>query len=169
MADSNTRAVVALVDLAEQVRDTTLQLLHVPDPAWLTWSPAGTTNHILWHGGHALWLQDVLTIQPLTGRSQLPRGWAAMFGQGSKPAAVQEWPSVLLIRDFLGEQLRCITTLLREHERQIAAWADEHATTAAHAGRRTPLGAMIHGWHDEARHQGEMYLLLKLCRAGSRL
>jgi hypothetical protein len=27
------------------------------------------------------------------------------------------------------------------------------------------LHGMIHGWHDEARHQGEIYLLQKLRRA----
>jgi hypothetical protein len=27
------------------------------------------------------------------------------------------------------------------------------------------LTRFIHGLHDEARHQGEMYLLFKLCRA----
>jgi hypothetical protein len=28
----------------------------------------------------------------------------------------------------------------------------------------TLAGRIIHGLHDDARHQGEMYLLMKLCR-----
>ena len=32
---------------------------------------------------------------------------------------------------------------------------------------RTNLGWIIHGLHDEAKHNGEMYLLLKLCRCRS--
>jgi len=32
-------------------------------------------------------------------------------------------------------------------------------------GRRSLLSSMVHGLNDEAKHQGEMYLLLKLCRA----
>ena len=31
----------------------------------------------------------------------------------------------------------------------------------------TLVGRIIHGLHDEARHQGEMYLLLKLCNRPS--
>jgi hypothetical protein len=32
---------------------------------------------------------------------------------------------------------------------------------------RSLAGTIIHGLHDEARHQGEMYLLLKLARSRS--
>jgi hypothetical protein len=32
-------------------------------------------------------------------------------------------------------------------------------------GHRSLLSTIVHGLHDEAKHQGEMYLLLKLCRA----
>jgi hypothetical protein len=32
-------------------------------------------------------------------------------------------------------------------------------------GHRNLLSCYIHAWHDEAKHQGEMYLLLKLLRA----
>ena len=35
-------------------------------------------------------------------------------------------------------------------------------------GSDTLAGRIIHGLHDEARHQGEMYLLLKLCRLGGK-
>lgn len=33
------------------------------------------------------------------------------------------------------------------------------------SGNRTTLGWIIHGLHDEAKHNGEMYLLWKMCRS----
>jgi hypothetical protein len=154
----------ALVEIARQVRKATLTLLHVPDPAWLTWSAPGTSNHILWHGGHALWLQDQLTIKPLTGQSQLPPGWTTMFGQGSEPGAVPTWPSDGEVRDRLGAQVERIAKLLLDHAGEIEHWAT--GTNKETWGMfDEPLVGMIHGWHDEARHQGEMYLLHKLLRA----
>ncbi len=51
-----------LQELAAQVRRDTLQILDVTQPTWLTYAPPGTSNHILWHAGHALWLQNVLTL-----------------------------------------------------------------------------------------------------------
>ena len=155
----------ALSELARQVREGTLQLLHVPDPAWLTWAPPGTSNHILWHAGHALWVQDALCVQPLAGRSELPSGWAEMFGQNSRPfAATTDWPEESRLRGLLETQLNCILDLLIEHGDTIVINADEPLP-----GSGWPLLAgMLHAWHDEARHQGEMYLLHKLCRAATR-
>ena len=147
-----------LAELARQVRQGTLQLLQVPDKAWLTWSPPGLSNHMLWHAGHALWVQDELTIQPLTGRSELPAGWAAMFGQNSRPATTSHWPDPAEVGVRLERQLARILDLLDQSAELIATRA-----TAIPAGGGWPLLAgMIHGWHDEARHQGEMYLLYKL-------
>lgn len=85
----------AIQELARQIRGGTIELLDATPPTWLTWAPRGTSNHVLWHAGHALWLQDA------------------------------PWP--------------------------VSQWID--------------VAAMIHAWHDEARHQGEMYLPLKLRRA----
>lgn len=161
MADS-TNIVGALEELARQVRECTLQLLHVPEPSWLTWSPPGTSNHILWHGGHALWLQDVLTIRPLIGQSELPDGWAEKFGQHCRPVATtSDWPSDGEVRAQLQAQLRRILALFAEHAETIAINAREIPP----GGGWPLLAGILHGWHDEARHQGEMYLLHKLCRA----
>lgn len=151
-----------LSELARQVRETTLQLLHVPEPAWLTWTPPGTANHILWHAGHALWVQDVLCITPLTGQSELPRGWADSFGQNCRTlTSTINWPEESDVHARLGIQLVRILDLLIEHADTIVVNANEPIP-----GSGWPLLAgMIHAWHDEARHQGEMYLLHKLCRA----
>jgi hypothetical protein len=137
-----------------------LELLHVPNLRWLTWAPSGTSNHILWHAGHAVWLQDALTVRPLTGRSELPRGWTSVFGQNSRPKLISEWPDASQVRTLLEDQLGRIESLLREHADRILALADE----VPPSGGWPLLPGMIHGWHDEARHQGEMYLLHKLLR-----
>jgi hypothetical protein len=165
MADQGNPVVVVLMELAAQVRETTLQLLHVPEPSWLTWTPRGTANHLLWHGGHALWLQDALTVRTLSGISELPAGWAAIFGQGSNPAAIRDWPTDGHIRDLLSRQLERIVRMMFDHRQRIGQWAADDAIEREFSGARTPLGRMIHGWHDEARHQGEMRLLLKMCSA----
>ncbi len=148
--------------LARQVRGCTLQLLDATSEACLTWTPPGTSNHILWHAGHALWVNDALTVQPLMSHSELPRGWAAMFGQDSNPATTTEWPDVSEVRRLLELQLEHIVGLLVEHSESIVQQANKTS-----ACTRWPLlPGMIHGWHDEARHQGEIYLLLKLWQAG---
>jgi len=151
-------AVEALLELARQVRGSTIQLLHVPDRARLTWAPPGTSNHILWHAGHALWLQDALSIRPLTGRSELPSAWAATFGQNSRPAVITQWPEQEEVRAHLESQLSRIAELLNEHAETILA----NANAIPASGGWPLMPGMIHGWHDEARHQGEMYLLHKL-------
>jgi hypothetical protein len=53
MSTSATGIVLALCELAEQVRSGTLEILHATQQEWLTWTPPGASNHILWHAGHA--------------------------------------------------------------------------------------------------------------------
>jgi hypothetical protein len=154
-------AVDGLVELARQVRGCTLELSHVADGRWLTWAPTGTSNHILWHAGHAVWLQDALTIRPITGRSELPHGWSSVFGQNSQPELHSDWPDVAEVRALLEDQLGRIEGLLRTNAELILTKANAIPPT----GGWPLLPGMIHGWHDEARHQGEMYLLHKLLRA----
>lgn len=153
-----------LAELARQVRGHTLRILEAAQPDWLLWAPAGTSNHILWHAGHALWLQDALCVKLLTGKSELPPGWAETFGMDCRPVATTtDWPSREEVARLLESQLERVLALL-----------------ASDVGRRvtesTPAGGkywevacrIIHGWHDEARHQGEMYLLLKMQRGMSK-
>ena len=153
--------IATLQELASQVRRDTLQIFDVAEPTWLTYAPPGTSNHILWHTGHALWLQDVLCVRLLTGRGELPAGWSEKFGMNCRPLdQTLDWPN----RDELGEllrgQLRRILELLAAtSDEQLAQPADLDRGTAAISDR------IIHGLHDEAKHSGEMYLILKLCRA----
>ena len=143
-----------LVDLAQQVRGFTLQLLTAVPDGWLLWSPAGTSNHILWHGGHGLWLQGVLCLKKLVGASELPDGWDKVFGQHCQPVHLtQEWP----------ERKRVVQLLEQQLERMVDVI--ETAPAAALTQDESIVSGIIHGLHDEARHHGEMYLLLKICKA----
>lgn len=154
----------SLSELARQVRSRTLEQLNATPASWLTWAPPGTANHMLWHAGHALWVQDVLGIEPLTAHSELPAGWADTFGQHCRPVATAtEWPSAQEVGRHLQAQLQRILQLLAEHAERIAAHGDE----VPPSGGWPLVAGMIHAWHDEARHQGEMHLLFKLCRASA--
>jgi len=152
---------IAIQELARQVRGGTIQMLTGAQPQWLTWAPPGTSNHLLWHAGHAVWLQDVLCLQPITGRSSLPAGWAETFGMNCRPVrTTTEWPSVARLQSLLGEKLERILEALQQMN-------DAALGKVANARGDTLAARIIHGLHDEAKHQGEMYLLLKLCRAGT--
>jgi hypothetical protein len=151
-------AITTLAELANHVRLCTLDFLNIANKSWLTWTPPGTSNHLLWHAGHALWVQDLLTVEQLTGQSELPDGWAAKFGSGSQPGQTMDWPAVDMVRAHLEAQLERVQGLLIVHRELIAREANR-------VSRKTGwqlLAGMIHGWHDEARHQGEMHLLVKM-------
>src|SRR5688572_4591844 len=151
-----------LSELACEVRHSTLDILMAAKPAWLTWAPPGTTNHIVWHAGHALWASDVMCVEPLSGKSELPRGWEAMFGMDSQPATTTDWPTRDEVQSLLARQLeRMIELLGKATDQQLAARAPKLG------GRYKLAGWIIHGLHDEAKHSGEMYLLWKLCQAAA--
>jgi hypothetical protein len=153
-----------LQDLALDVRNRTIQLLQATDPAELTWTPHGTANHILWHAGHALWVGDVLCIKLVTGSSELPPGWDEMFKMGSRPASwTKPWPA----RDELLGQLRAQLPRLRQTIGSLRDTQLDRQPPFPHRGDPRTLGeSILHGLHDEANHQGEMYLLLKMQRLG---
>lgn len=154
---------LGLIELATQVRTITLRQLEVSEAKLLTWAPSGTSNHILWHAGHALWVADVLTIEPLTKRGELPAGWDKIFGEASHPGDTIQWPTVSEVHELLKAQLGRVQNLFDR----------EAATIVSRASEMPPqndwplLAGIIHGWHDEARHQGEMHLLTKLYRNGN--
>jgi hypothetical protein len=149
-----------LQELAVEVRSKTLQLLDHAPARFLTWAPEGTANHILWHAGHAVWLQDVLCISIATGMSELPAGWSAMFGMGSRPARQQgKWPSKDEVRRQLEMQLPRLAEVIGQQTAEELAASPRYG----HPGdNRTLQECIVHGLHDEANHQGEMYLLLKM-------
>ncbi len=147
-----------LCDLARQVRECTLDLLLGAADTELLWAPRGTSNHILWHAGHALWLQDKLCLEPLTKKSELPKGWETRFGMHCRPvASTKDWPGRDEVARLLMLQLQRMLAVLRETPAERLVIPEGSARYLA--------GTILHGLHDEARHQGEMYLLLKLARA----
>jgi hypothetical protein len=153
-----------LQDLAAEVRHKTLQILQAARATELTWAPPGTANHLLWHAGHALWLQDALGIERVTGRSELPPGYAELFQMGSRPGRSRgAWPT----REELCRHLQAQLPRLQEVIGTISDADLDRRPRHAHPGDDRTLGhCILHGLHDEANHQGEMYLLLKMQRLG---
>jgi hypothetical protein len=150
----------ALQELVRQVRSGTLQILAAADERWLTWAPQGTSNHLLWHAGHSLWLGDVLGVELITGNSELPPGWAETFGMDCRPVSqTKNWPSRQEMDRLLRHQGLRLIRLLGELP------PERLAIPAGSDGSHTLAGRILHGLHDEAKHQGEMYLLLKMSRA----
>ena len=147
-----------LKELARQVRRDTLRLLTAAPSDSLTWTPLGTANHIIWHAGHALWLQDHFAIGPLAGQSELPAGWENLFASGSDPTRPPApWPERAVLADELRQQYERMAELLDTAGR----------TKARSSGRDRQewlrfAASLIHGIHDEARHQGQMSLLIRL-------
>ena len=149
-----------LSELAKQVRSVTVHSLRTARPEMLTWTPPGLSNHILWHAGHAVWVGDVLTVEPITGRSERPAGWEVLFGDESKPGVQTKWPNSAEVSALLEMQLDRILTLFAERSSTIIQRAIEMQPNSGWP----LLTGIIHGWHDEAKHQGEMHLLGKLYR-----
>jgi hypothetical protein len=153
-----------IAELASQVRLITVQSLAAAPEQSLLWAPPGTSNHILWHAGHALWVQDVLFIELFAGKSELPPGWADTFGMDCRPVLetnrLHAWPSRVEVKRLLQDQLDRVFSLLAE----IPA-AQLAIDAAPVMDGRNLLSCCVHAWHDEARHQGEMFLLSKQFRA----
>ncbi len=145
-----------LKELARQVRGSTIPALDAMPAEGLNWVPDGTSNHVLWHAGHALWVMDLMGVELLSGSSDLPDGWAAMFGQDSQPKAIIKWPSREVVRERLVAQLTRLQELFASTSDAILL------QPAISLGNGNALGWILHGLHDEARHNGEMHLLWKL-------
>lgn len=144
-----------LQETLRQYRGYTRQLLETTDPEWVTWAPPGTSNHMLWHAGHAVWVLDRLCVIPLTGSSELPEDWGRVFGMDCEPVATQEnWPTLDIVKQKLAEQQDRLHDLFENMP------VDQ---LVVEVGPEPDLvGGMIHALHDEAKHHGEMYLLTKL-------
>lgn len=149
--------------LASEVRGKTLKLLDDVNEGELMWSPSGLSNHILWHAGHVLWVQDYLCIEAVTGKGELPGGWAETFGKFCRPVReTKQWPAVAEIRDRLDAQLPRLLEVIGG----LTAAELEGPPRCDALGTDRPLWYFVtHASHDEANHQGQMYLLMKTQRA----
>ena len=149
-----------LLNFAKEIRRATIKRLQDAQQEWMTFAPAGTSNHIAWHAGHVLWVQDYLCVEPLTGESGLQGAWADQFGIDCQPVGDQkEWPSKEELLALLEKQDQRIQDLLTEvSEDRLAEVARPEKGDATIAER------IAHGLIDEAKHCGEIYLLTKLCK-----
>lgn len=148
-----------LVTLAREVRGSTLMMLDGLSDHQARF--AALSNSILWHAGHALVVVEHLSVMPLTGGSAgYPPAYFAAFSWKSNPRGVTDWPAVAEVRGELQSQFdRLLAAMERATPEQLDA-------KDARSGR-TVRWSVVHGLHDEARHQGEMWLLRKMLLRGA--
>ena len=149
-----------LLLLLKDVRGKTLRILDGVTDEQARWAPAGLHNTILWHAGHSLVVVEHLGVAEATGKPPVyPEGWFEKFSWKSTPATVTEWPSVADVKAKLIEQAERLAAAIKGlSEEQLSRPSGDPAK-----GRTLRYG-ILHGLHDEAGHQGEMWLLKKLQR-----
>jgi hypothetical protein len=146
-----------LLLLANEVRGKTLRLLQGVSDDEGRWAPTGLSNNIVWHAGHSLWVVEQLGVAPATGKGlELPEGWRELFAAGSKPGPGTQWPALAQVVERLQEQLTRLAGAIR-------GLSDERLNQIVDPARnRTLRYSILHGLHDEAGHQGEIWLLKKM-------
>jgi hypothetical protein len=147
-----------LLLLITDVRRKTLRLIDGASEAELRYAPPGLVNTLLWHAGHALVVNEHLGLAAATGQPpQDPEGYFGLFSWKSQPAKVKEWPAAAEVVRRLEEQRdRLLTAVAALSEEQLDRPFGDPAKG------RTVRHSILHGLHDEANHQGEMWLLKKL-------
>lgn len=147
----------SLLLMASEIRAKTLWLLEGVTDEMARFAAPGLANSILWHAGHALVVVEHLCISPATGRPpELPKGWFEKFGWDSQPRTVADLPAVAEVTAALREQLpRLTAAIMALSPEQL----DQVHDPQYGATRRYDL---VHGLHDEANHQGEMWVLRKM-------
>ncbi|HEY8666356.1 MAG TPA: DinB family protein [Tepidisphaeraceae bacterium] len=147
----------SLLLLIKEVRGKTLRMLDGLGEEEARFSPPGLNNSMLWHAGHALIVNEHLGLSSAEGRAPaFPEGWFDKFSWKSQPATITDWPAVADVAARLREQLERLAAAVQN-------LSDEQLAKVIDPGRnRTLRYAILHGLHDEAQHQGEMWLLKKL-------
>lgn len=146
-----------LLTLANEVRNKTLWLLEGINDEMAHFAAPGLANSFLWHSGHVLVVVEHLAVAPATGQvPQLPEGWFEIFSWESKPLTVKQWPAIAEIQVTLREQLPRLTEA-------ISALSPAQLEQIVHQQYGTTLHYdILHALHDEANHQGEMWVLKKM-------
>jgi hypothetical protein len=147
-----------LLMLAYEVRGKTLWLLEeVITGEMAHFAAPGLVNSIVWHAGHVLVVIEHLAVAPATGQPpEIPADWFEKFSWDSQPRTVKDWPDIGQVIAALRRQLprltEAISTLSPEQLNQVVEI--EHGSTLRYN--------MVHALHDEANHQGEIWLLSKM-------
>ena len=147
----------SLIQLANEVRAKTLWLLDGVTDEVAHFAAPGLTNSILWHAGHALVVVEYLGVAPATGRPpSVPEGWFDKFGWDSRPGNVTDWPSISdVVTELRGQLPRLTEAITALSPQQL-----NHVLGPPHDESLRYL--IVHGLHDEANHQGEIWLLRKM-------
>ena len=148
----------SLILLAREVRGKTLRLLEGVDDRQARFAAPGLSNSILWHAGHAFIVNEALGVAAIERKfpPSYPEGWFEKFSWESDPRKVAEWPPVAEVAGKLQDQLRRLVA-------GIEASSDQRLGEVVDARKnRTLRYSILHGLHDEAGHQGEMWLIKKL-------
>ncbi len=147
-----------MVMLAKDVRGKTLRILEGVTEEQAKYAPPGLNNHILWHAGHSLVVVEMLSVTPAKGKAtSYPKDWVDKFHWNSEPAKVKEWPTLGEVKEKLMEQLEELAAALGR-----LSVEEMNALVGDRSKGRTLRWSILHGLHDEAGHQGEMWLLKKL-------
>lgn len=146
-----------LVQLAYEVRAKTLWLIEGISDEMARFAAPGLFNSVLWHAGHVLVVVEHLGVAQATGLPPaVPEGWFEKFGWGSQPQTVTQWPALAEVDAELRGQLpRLIAALSSLSPQQLDQVIDTANGTTLHYD-------ILHALHDEANHQGEMWLLRKM-------
>ncbi len=147
----------SLLLLADEVRSKTLRLLNGVSDAQARFHAPQLNNSILWHAGHALIVVEHLGVAPAAAAEPIyPAGWFDIFSWTSKPSTVTHWPALAEVVAKLAEQLDRLKIA-------IAPLSEDRLDQIIDPARnRTLRYSILHGLHDEAMHQGEIYLLKKM-------
>ena len=152
-----------LILLANEVRGKTLRLIEPLSEADAQFKPPGLNNSILWNAGHALVVVEHLSVAPLyNAQLSYPQGYFETFSWKSDPSTVKSWPTLAEVRQKLTEQLqKLVAGLEQTDEKRMQEIIDAQRN-------RTLRWSILHGLHDEAGHQGEIWLLRKMLAKGFR-
>jgi len=152
----------ALLLLTKDVRGKTLRILEGVTDEQARFAPPGLQNSILWHAGHALVVVEHLGVLPATGKQpSYPADWFDKFSWMSKPATVKEWPKLQDVITQLKQQFETLTSVIPTLSQEKLS-----APVGDPSKGRNLRWSILHGLHDEANHQGEIWLLKKLQTKG---
>jgi DinB superfamily len=146
-----------LVLMAKEIRGKTLRILDGVSDADARWAPPGLNNSIIWHAGHSMVVVEHLSVAAASGKEpQLPAGWFDLFSWKSKPGPGTQYPPLVEVAGVLRDQLERLVPA-------IGQVSSDRMEAIVNPTRNWTLRySILHGLHDEAGHQGEMWLLKKL-------